>query len=371
MIYILAGVVVIYVIVTLTLTLGFLLIRNNQKYQGNDKVSIIVSARNEEKDLPGCLQSLEALSYPKDKLEIILVNDRSTDQTGQIIHESVKRNPHFSSVTTEDYQGKLEAKARGIFCGIEKASGDWLFITDADGRVPKGWIQNMLAGTNNKIGAISGPLNVPSGKPHGIAEKFAYTYSLPIGYGCSHLFSPFFCIGPNMAIRKKAYDQSGGLENIPFNIAEDVALFRTAKNNGYKTLYKSDKKCLVNVEPVPSFAHVESQLKRWLGGSMDQRWSLKILIFLWLMMLFLTSITLLFGWFIIPTTVMIGFWIARLITDLFVYLGYWYRTNSRNLLPYVPLFLLFNSMIFFYLPISYLISSKVTWKGEGYEVKYS
>ena len=173
-----------------------------------------------------------------------------------------------------------------------------------------------------------------------------------------------------MAIRRAAYDQAGGLERIPFTIAEDVALFRTAKNNGFDTLYQSNQDCLVNVEPVPSLNHVDSQLKRWLGGSMDQRLSLKLLIFLWLTLLFSTSSLLLFGWFWLSLNVMLFFWGVKTGTDLIVYFGYWYRTKSKQLLRYIPLFIFLNPLAFFYLPISYVLSSRISWKGEGYEVKY-
>ena len=53
-------------------------------------VSIIIAARNEEENLPTLLKNLTKQSYPLDKLEVIIVNDRSTDRTEEILKEASK-----------------------------------------------------------------------------------------------------------------------------------------------------------------------------------------------------------------------------------------------------------------------------------------
>src|SRR5690606_28923075 len=108
------------------------------------KVSVVVSARNEEEDIAACLESLIALEYPKDKLQIILVNDRSTDRTAEIIQEYQKKSDLIEFYDTKGYETHLEAKARGISYGMKHATGEWVFITDADARVQKRWIIEQL-----------------------------------------------------------------------------------------------------------------------------------------------------------------------------------------------------------------------------------
>ena len=54
------------------------------------KASVLVAARNEEHNIIHCLESLAALDYPADKLEIILIDDKSTDATGAIIDDFIK-----------------------------------------------------------------------------------------------------------------------------------------------------------------------------------------------------------------------------------------------------------------------------------------
>ncbi len=66
--------------------------KNYNKVKDNDlpSVSVIVAARNEEDNILDCLRSLDNLIYPEDKIEIILVNDHSTDKTGEIISSFIK-----------------------------------------------------------------------------------------------------------------------------------------------------------------------------------------------------------------------------------------------------------------------------------------
>src|SRR5690349_9283492 len=64
---------------------------------GNPRVSIIVPARNEEAEIENCLRSLLALDY--NNYEVVAVNDRSTDRTGEIM-ERVEKNPQLSKSAT-------------------------------------------------------------------------------------------------------------------------------------------------------------------------------------------------------------------------------------------------------------------------------
>ncbi len=62
-------------------------------------VSVIVAARNEENDILECIQSLDKLEFPAGKIEIILVDDNSTDRTGEIIDEFIADKPKFKKST--------------------------------------------------------------------------------------------------------------------------------------------------------------------------------------------------------------------------------------------------------------------------------
>jgi glycosyltransferase involved in cell wall biosynthesis len=114
--------------------------RNPVSPAGNPRVSIIVPARNEEDSIEQALNTLLALDY--DNCEVIAVNDRSTDRTGEIM-ERVGHNPHFSLNRREVghplrfiHHTELPAgwlgKTHAMWTAANQASGDWLLFTDAD-----------------------------------------------------------------------------------------------------------------------------------------------------------------------------------------------------------------------------------------------
>jgi len=112
---------------------------------GNPRVSIIVPARNEEESIEQALRMLLALDY--DNYEVIAVDDRSTDATGEIM-ERVQKNPHLSQKTQEMghpaesptlrviHHRELPAgwlgKTHAMWTAANQATGDWLLFTDAD-----------------------------------------------------------------------------------------------------------------------------------------------------------------------------------------------------------------------------------------------
>src|ERR1700722_3074090 len=100
---------------------------------GNPRVSVIVPARNEEEAIEQSLNTLLALDY--DNYEVIAVNDRSTDRTGEII-EKVAASPGALGRLRVIDHGALPAgwlgKTHAMWTAVSEASGTWLLFTDAD-----------------------------------------------------------------------------------------------------------------------------------------------------------------------------------------------------------------------------------------------
>src|SRR6204780_3971882 len=98
--------------------------------RGNPRVSIIVPARNEEKDIAQALTQLLALDY--DNYEVIAVNDRSTDRTGEIM-EGVQRNSNgkLKVIHHQELPAGWLGKTHAMWTATNAATGDWLLFTDA------------------------------------------------------------------------------------------------------------------------------------------------------------------------------------------------------------------------------------------------
>src|SRR5260221_8691943 len=87
-------------------------------------VSVIVAGRNEEKNIAGCIESLLKLTYPKDKLEIFIVNDRSTDKTGEIMQTYANANPVLKYIEIDKFIGTLKGKVNALAVAIKSAKGE-------------------------------------------------------------------------------------------------------------------------------------------------------------------------------------------------------------------------------------------------------
>src|SRR3984885_6810884 len=101
---------------------------------GNPRVSIIVPARNEEDDVEQTLNRLLELDY--ENYEVIAVNDRSTDRTGEIMERVVENRALTSGRLRVIHHQKLPAgwlgKTHAMWTATNQATGDWLLFTDAD-----------------------------------------------------------------------------------------------------------------------------------------------------------------------------------------------------------------------------------------------
>jgi len=107
--------------------------RNPVTASGNPRVSIIVPARNEEQDIEASLRTLLALDY--DNYEVIAVNDRSTDRTGEIMEKVAQQELTVSRLRVIHHRelpsGWL-GKTHAMWTAANAATGDWLLFTDAD-----------------------------------------------------------------------------------------------------------------------------------------------------------------------------------------------------------------------------------------------
>jgi glycosyltransferase involved in cell wall biosynthesis len=93
-------------------------------------LSVIIAARNEANTLEESLASLASADYPQ--LEVILVDDRSTDATGSIIDRVAHENPRFKAVHVQSLPDGWLGKVHALKVGEAIATGDWLLFTDAD-----------------------------------------------------------------------------------------------------------------------------------------------------------------------------------------------------------------------------------------------
>ena len=93
-------------------------------------LSVLVAAKDEEANIGRCLAGLLAQDYPR--LQLIIVDDRSTDGTGRIIDEAAARDARLTPVHVTELQPGWFGKNNAMREGVARAGGDWLCFSDAD-----------------------------------------------------------------------------------------------------------------------------------------------------------------------------------------------------------------------------------------------
>jgi cellulose synthase/poly-beta-1,6-N-acetylglucosamine synthase-like glycosyltransferase len=121
------------------------------------RVSIIIAARNEEANLPAKLENLARLDYPRDRLQIVIASDGSTDRTVHILR---KQAPNIIPVILDQSNGK----ACALNEAVKSATGEILIFFDVRQSVDPGAIAALVAGfADPAVGAVSGELLLDSG----------------------------------------------------------------------------------------------------------------------------------------------------------------------------------------------------------------
>jgi cellulose synthase/poly-beta-1,6-N-acetylglucosamine synthase-like glycosyltransferase len=245
------------------------------------KVSVLIAARNEEKDLPNLLKSLEGLNYPVRKLEILIADDQSADQTALLIAAWVKKgtNRNLISIQPKPKDGiQRNGKANALTVLCEKASGDFFFFTDADCEVPQNWIREGINCFCQEIGLVLGITHV---KSNGLFEKMQeidWWNTLGIVKIVTDLKLPTTGLGNNMVISRSAYFASGGFDKIPFSLTEDLEISKAIRKVGYSIRHQVSENFLVETKAEQGLKALLQQRKRWMVGAMTLSLAWKILL---------------------------------------------------------------------------------------------
>jgi glycosyltransferase involved in cell wall biosynthesis len=188
------------------------------------KVSVIVPCRNEERYIERCLDSILASDYPRDALEVLVVDGRSDDRTRALLADYASRRP---IVRVLDNPGRIQATALNI--GIRAAQGAILVRMDAHAIYPDNYIRELVValqhtGADN-VGSVL--VTLPANQT-AIARAIAIAMSHPFGVGNSHFrigvrearwvdTVAFFCCRRETFTRVGMFDEEVRDEDSEFN----------------------------------------------------------------------------------------------------------------------------------------------------------
>ena len=345
-----------------------ILIRTNWKSWGitsDDlpQVSVWIALRNEEKNLPRLLQSLDRLEYPKEKLQILLADDQSTDRTGELIMQWAQTRPHVVciSIDKKNSPNLRNGKANALAQMDPIAEGDYYFLTDGECEVPPQWIQKTLAAFSEKTGLVIGITRVEGKSWLGKMQEIDWWNTLGIVKAVNDLGFATTGLGNNMAIKKEAYRACGGFSGIPFSLTEDLEISKAIQKTGFQMEQVFSPENLVQTKAESSWASLLKQRKRWMAGAMTLSLGWKILLGMQVLFFLGLGVIFFFHW-----ALAIVCWVSKLGLQGMFFRNLASRTNQK---------LLWKDLIFFdfYLLAGYSLTilyyfwpSPTIWKSRPY-----
>ena len=233
------------------------------------RVSIMVPAHNEERVIARTVEALLKLDYPLDKLEIIVINDNSSDGTGAILEGIKKENPLRSMILihTDAVTGG-KGKSNALNLGLAQSTGDIIAIYDAD-NTPEEKALKILVHTlmrDSSLGAVIGKFRTRN-RDVNLLTRFINIETLGFQWmvqaGRWQLFNLCTIPGTNFVIRKNALLEMGGWDTKA--IAEDTELSFRLYRKGYRIRYMP---LSVTWEQEPQRVDVwMRQRSRWVKGN--------------------------------------------------------------------------------------------------------
>jgi len=313
-IYLILG---IYILIHFAMFIGLLVnSKKPSKSAYEPSVSIIICAKDEESCIEDCIKSLLSLDYPKEKLEVVLVNDRSRDRTKEIMLDYAAKYPSLKYMEPAESTGKLKGKANALMQALKTASGEIIFTTDADIEVNPKWVREIIKYYNETTGIVSGYSVIdPAGLTSGL-QSLDWIYLLSVASGGDGIGIPISCVGNNMSYRMKAYNDVGGYEKIKFSVTEDFMLLQQIyKKTSYKTKFPINDDTKNVTLPCSTLKQLIRQKKRWAAGGIGElNFGMLVGLFSWL-----TGAVILSGWAFLDIRIWLCFIITKLVCD-FIFL---------------------------------------------------
>jgi len=252
-------------------------------------VSILVPARNEEKNIARCVQSLLALDYPS--FEVLVLDDQSSDNTRAILEKLSHTHSKLKVLDGDPPPGSQVGKNWACSQLASKAQGELLFFTDADTFHQPETLKTIVT-------ALEGEqADLLTGLPRQDVQTWGERLLVPFFSWALLCFNPLAlayrlrlpalssALGQMMLFRREAYLKIGGHEGISSSIVDDLMLARKIKSHGmcWRVIYIAD---LISCRMYRNSRDAFDGFAKNLFAAFDSRLLPFLFVFLWLVVLF-------------------------------------------------------------------------------------
>jgi cellulose synthase/poly-beta-1,6-N-acetylglucosamine synthase-like glycosyltransferase len=235
------------------------------------KVSVLIPARNEEKNIGPCITSILAQDYPTQLFEILVCDDYSEDDTQReairALNGSVIQNQYIMVAASPSN------KKKAIEAGIKASSGELIILTDADCVVEKSWISTLVSAyEKTHANMLCGPVTITGEK--NLCEKFQGLelcgLSMLSGAGIN-MGVPLLCNAANIAYTRKAFDAVEGFKDIDKTPSGDdiLLMFKLHKKFPGTIHYVKSRAAMVYAHGQPTWRTFFQQRIRWASKGLQ------------------------------------------------------------------------------------------------------
>lgn len=329
----------------------------------NLPISVIISARNEAKNLAQYLPAILEQDYPK--FEVVVVNDCSVDDSYHVLEEISKNYPHLKLVTVTEHPRFKTGKKFALTMGIKAAQYEHLLFTDADCEpASPHWIARMAANFAPGIQIVLG--YSPYKKRRGFINAFTRfeTLKTAITYISAALGqNAYMGIGRNLAYTKSLFFSVKGFAAHLHILAGDDDLFVNSNATANNTAVEIHKDAFVYTDAKRTLGGYYRQKKRHMGvGGLYKNKHRRMLSFEALSGFFFYVALVLCIVFKVQLPIIAGLYIARLIAQIIVYIKSAKKLTGKDLIWYLPFL---DLLYYVYLNVFGLIGTfvkTIQWK---------
>ena len=266
------------------------------------KVSVLIAARNEEKNIEKLLESLKKQSFPKELFEVIIVNDHSTDNTDEIINDFINKNKELD---VKLLKAEKKGKKHAISQALHSAINELIIVTDADCVLNDLWIESIVGFyQEEKCKMILAPVLLSPAE--NLFEKMQVLEHLSLigsTAGSASIGFPVMCNGANMAYeRKAALEVEKFRKDFDIPSGDDMFLLEQfVKCYGHNNVkFLLSKSAVVKTKTCKTIKDFFRQRRRWVSKTKSYT-SWKVIVTALIVLFFnLSIISLLVSAFFVP-----------------------------------------------------------------------
>ena len=336
------------------------------------KISVIIPACNEAEHIEEALSSVLALNYPA--IEFIVINDRSTDTTGEILNRMAASDTRIQPVHIDSLPARWLGKVHALHLGVQQASGDWFLFTDADIRFePDALKHAMQYVAHHEVDHLAllprvilhnfwievairtfGLLFLLSTRADQVNRPGSQT---PMGIGAFNL------------VRAETFHQSPGFEWLRMEPGDDYGLGVMIKKAGGRTHFALADECLA----VPWYASVKEMFKglekNLFGPGAHYRWWRMLFMVAGLWVLVAAPATALVTGLVYDSKLLLLFACLPIVFHLFFSVFFIREKRSETIsLLFFPVGILLFSCMLLWSGYRCLKNGGIDWRGTHYSL---